>query len=105
MIFWPFDRLASGASDSPAHAGVNNALTGAPITAGVNTEPSGDPIAAGVNAEPPGAPITAGVKGASGGSLGLGSSTPAGNHEGCAASCTGGAADIAALSKTVGCHA
>src|SRR5712691_9146652 len=101
MIFWPFDRLASGVSVSPAHAGVKTALTGAPITAGVNTEPSGDPIAAGVNSEPSGASITAGAKGASGGSLGLGSSTPTGNHEGC----DGCAADVAALSKTVGCHA
>src|SRR5216684_9412239 len=92
MIFLPIDRLVSGASVSPAHAGVNTALTGAPITAGVNTEPSG-------------APITADVKGASGGSLGLGSSTPAGSHEGCAASCTDCAADVAALSKSVGCHA
>src|SRR5713226_5157528 len=105
MIFLPFDRLVSGASVSPAHAGVNTALTGAPITAGVNTEPSGAAIAAGVNTEPSGAPITAGVNGASGGSLGLGSSTPAGNHEGCAASCTDCAADVAALSKSVGCHA
>src|SRR5467141_930468 len=47
-IFVPFDRLLSGVSVSPAHAGVNTAPAGAPITAGVKIEPSGAPIPAGI---------------------------------------------------------
>src|SRR5467141_270955 len=90
-IFVPFDRLLSGVSVSPAHAGVNTAPAGAPITAGVKIEPSG-------------ATIPAGVKGASRGSLGLGSSTPTGNHEGRAPSATGWAI-VARASMAVGCQA
>src|SRR5438445_1561873 len=90
-IILPFDRLGSGASVSPAHAGVNTAPAGAPITAGVKIELSG-------------ATIAAGVKGASSGSLGLGSSTPTGNHEGRATSATGWPI-VGRASMAVGCQA